>query len=108
MNQAETQQLPNRDRSRKLLLAMCIGIALAVSLGAALDNYAAGGAIGAGVGVSLGMAFSGQRREPSKPLTLVGIVLLAVGVVLLAVVMSLVVPDWWCDYPIHSLFPGCR
>jgi hypothetical protein len=36
-----------------------------------------------------------------------GIVLVAVGIVVLAVFIHLVVPHWWCDYPVLNLLPGC-
>jgi len=107
MNEEENEQPGSRDRNSRLLLGLCIGMALGISLGVALGSIPIGIAIGAGVGVSLGMAFSGQRRERSKPLTIAGILLLALGVVLLALVMSLVRPHWWCDYPVLSLVPGC-
>ncbi|MGB9299875.1 MAG: hypothetical protein WCD51_04695 [Anaerolineae bacterium] len=107
MSQAQKQQLSNLDRSRRLLLGLCVGIGVGLALGVALGSIPAGFVLGVGLGVSLGLAFSGQRREPSKPLTIVGILLLAVGIVLLAVVMSLVRPQWWCDYPILNLVPGC-
>jgi hypothetical protein len=64
-------------------------------------------AIGTGTGVSLGMAFSGRERESSRPLTIAGVALLLVGIIVLGLVMSLVLPHWWCDYPILNLFPGC-
>lgn len=107
MNQAETQQLPNRDRSRKLLLGFSIGVALGLALGLALDSMPAGLVLGIALGISLGLAFSGPRREPSKTLTIAGIVLLVLGVALLAVILSLVQPRWWCDHPVLNLLPGC-
>jgi drug/metabolite transporter (DMT)-like permease len=107
MSQAENEQPGNRDRSRRLLVGLCVGIGVGLALGVALDSIPAGFVLGVGLGVSLGLAFSGQRREPSKPLTIAGILLLAVGIVLLAVIMSLVRPQWWCDYPILNLVPGC-
>jgi len=107
MTQAENEQPNSKDRRAGFLLGFLIGIALAVSLGAALDSYPIGIGVGTGVGVSLGVAFSGQRREPSKPLTIIGIVLLVVGVALLVVILSLVRPQWWCGYPVLNLLPGC-
>ena len=107
MNQGSNEQPNSRDTRAGLLLALCIGVTLAISLGVALDSIPIGIAIGAGVGLSLGMAFSGRRQEPSRPLTIAGVVLLLVGVIVFAVVMSLVRPQWWCDYPILNLVPGC-
>jgi multidrug transporter EmrE-like cation transporter len=107
MNQTENGLPKSRDPRAGLLLGLCIGMALGVSLGVALDSIPIGIAIGAGVGVSLAMAFSGQRREPSRPLTIAGVVLLLVGILVFAVLMSLVLPRWWCDYPILNLIPGC-
>jgi len=107
MNQTPNEQPNSSDPRAGFLLAFCIGIALAISLGAALDSYPIGIAIGAGVGVSLGMAFSGRERESSRPLTIAGVALLLVGIIVLALVMSLVLPHWWCDYPILNLIPGC-
>ena len=107
MNERENEQPGSRDRNSRLLLGLCIGIALGVSLGVALDSIPIGIAIGAGVGVSLAMAFSGQRQERSRPLTIAGVALLLVGIIVFAVIMSLVQPLWWCDYPILNLLPGC-
>ena len=107
MNQTGNELPKSRDPRAGLLLGLCIGIALGVSLGVALDSIPIGIAIGAGVGVSLAMAFSGQRQEPSRPLTIAGVVLLLVGILVFAVVMSFVLPRWWCDYPITNLLPGC-
>jgi multidrug transporter EmrE-like cation transporter len=107
MEQKSAAQQNGQDRNARMALGLCIGMALGISLGVALGSIPIGIAIGAGVGVSLGMAFSGQRQEPSKPLTIVGILLLVVGIVLLAVILSLVRPQWWCDYPILNLLPGC-
>lgn len=107
MEQTPNEQPNNRDPRAGLLLGLCIGVALGVSLGVALDSIPIGIAIGAGVGVSLGMAFSGRKQEPSRPLTIAGVVLPLEGVIVFAVVMSLVRPQWWCDYPILNLLPGC-
>ena len=107
MNERYKAPPESRDPRAGLLLAFCIGIALAVSLGAALDSYPIGVAIGAGVGLSLGIAFSSPKQQSSRPLTIAGVALLLVGIIFLALVMSLVFPNWWCDYPILSLFPGC-
>jgi len=107
MNERENEQPGSRDRNSRLLLGWCIGMALGVSLGVALGSIPIGIAIGAGVGVSLGMAFSGQRQQPSRPLTIAGVVLVLVGIIVLALVMSLVLPQWWCDYPVLNLLPGC-
>ena len=52
-------------------------------------------------------AHSGQRQEPSRLLTIAGVVLLLVGVAVLAILMHLVEPMWWCQYPILNLIPGC-
>ena len=107
MSQTADGHSNNRDPRAGLLLGLCIGVALGVSLGVALDSIPIGIAVGAGVGVSLAMAFSGKRQEPSRPLTIAGVVLLLVGILVFAVVMSLVLPRWWCDYPILNLLPGC-
>ena len=107
MSQTADEQPENRDPRAGLLLGLCIGIAVGVSVGAALDCYPIGFAIGAGVGVSLGMAFSGRRQEPSRPLIIAGVVLVLVGIIVFAVLMSLALPQWWCDYPILNLLPGC-
>jgi multidrug transporter EmrE-like cation transporter len=107
MNQNGVEQPSNRDPRAGLLLGLCIGVALGISLGVALGSIPIGIAIGAGIGVSLGIAFSGRKQEPSRPLTIVGALLLLVGIVVLAVVMHLVIPQWWCSYPILNLFPGC-
>ena len=107
MNQTGKEQPSNSDPRAGLLLGLCIGVAVGVALGVALDSIPIGIAIGAGVGVSLGTAFSGKRQEPSGPLTIAGVLLLLVGIVVLAVVMHLVLPQWWCDYPILDLLPGC-
>jgi multidrug transporter EmrE-like cation transporter len=107
MDQRANEQPNNRDPRAGLLLGLCIGVALGISLGVALDSIPIGIAIGAGVGVSLGIAFSGRRQEPSKPMTIAGILLVAVGIVVLAVVMHLIFPQWWCDYPVLNLIPGC-
>jgi hypothetical protein len=40
-------------------------------------------------------------------MTIAGVLLLLVGIVVLAVIMHLVLPQWWCDYPILNLLPGC-
>ena len=107
MNHTGDDQTKSRDPRAGLLLGMLIGIALGVSLGAAFDSYPIGFAIGAGVGVSLAMAFSAQRRPASRSLTIVGVLLLLAGVIFFAAVMNLLVPHWWCDYPIFNLLPGC-
>lgn len=105
-NRTETEQ-DSRGQNARIALGLCIGLALGISLGLALHSMPIGIAIGAGVGVSFAMAFSCQRQGPSRPLTIVGVVLLLVGIIVLAVVMHLVVPNWWCDYPILNLVPGC-
>jgi len=97
----------SRGQNARIALGLCIGVALGISIGLALGSIPIGIAIGAGVGLSLGLAFSRQRQEPSRPLTNAGIVLLVVGIIVLAVVMHLVVPNWWCDYPVLNLIPGC-
>ncbi len=106
MNQRADGQYAGRDTA-KMLLGMAIGIALGLGVGLALDNIAIGAGMGVAIGASLGVAFSGRRREPSKRLTVVGVVLLLMGIVVLAVIMNLVQPHWWCDYPILNLIPGC-
>lgn len=107
MNPTGKEQPSSRDPHLGLLLGLCIGVALGISLGVALGSIPIGIAIGAGVGISLGIAFSGKRQEPSRPLTIAGALLLLVGIVVLAVLMHLVVPQWWCSYPILNLLPGC-
>ena len=107
MSQTADEQPENSDPRAGLLLGLCIGVALGVSLGVALDSIPIGIAIGAGVGASLGMAFSGRRQEPSRPLIIAGVALLFVGIIVFAVIMRLVQPQWWCDYPILNLVPGC-
>jgi hypothetical protein len=106
MNQGADAQYAGRDTA-KMLLGMAIGIALGLAVGVALENIAIGAGMGVAIGTALGVSFSGRRREPSKPLTVVGVVLLLVGIVVLAVVMNLVYPHWWCDYPVLNLIPGC-
>ena len=100
-------QQDRRDRNARMALGLCIGLALGISIGLALGSIPIGIAIGTGAGVSLGLAFSRQRQEPSRPLTIAGVVLLLVGIIVLAVVMHLVIPNWWCDYPLLNLLPGC-
>jgi multidrug transporter EmrE-like cation transporter len=107
MNQSANEQPGSRDPRAGLVLGLCIGVALGISLGVALDSIPIGVAIGVGVGVSLGMAFSGRTQEPSRPLTVAGVALLLVGIIVLALVMSLVLPHWWCGYPVLNLLPGC-
>jgi multidrug transporter EmrE-like cation transporter len=107
MTYSADEQPSNRDPRSGVLLGLCIGVALGVSLGVALDSIPIGVAIGAGVGASLATAFSARRQEPSKPLILAGVALLLVGIILLALIMSLVLPHWWCGYPILNLLPGC-
>jgi hypothetical protein len=107
VNQVSNGQHDTRDRSAKMALGLAIGLALGVSLGVALDSIPIGIAVGAGVGVSLAMAFSGKRQEPSRPLIIAGIVLMLLGIFVFAVLMSLVLPQWWCGYPILNLLPGC-
>lgn len=107
MDHKSDTQHDGRDANSRLLLALCIGVALGISLGVALGSIPIGIAIGAGVGVSLGIAFSGRRQEPSKPMTIAGILLVAVGIIVLAVFMHLVRPQLWCEYPILNLIPGC-
>ena len=107
MNERENEQPGSRDRNSRLLLGWCIGMALGVSLGVALGSIPIGIGMGAGVGAALGMAFSGRKQESSRPLTIAGVALLLVGIIVLALVMSLVRPQWWCDYPILNLLPGC-
>jgi H+/Cl- antiporter ClcA len=103
-----TDAQPNRpNRNARMALGMCIGLALGISIGLSLGNIAIGIAIGAGAGVSLGMAFSGRERDSSRPLTIAGVALLLAGIIVLVLVMSMVLPRWWCDYPILNLFPGC-
>lgn len=100
-------QQDSRDQNARMALGLCIGLALSISIGLALGSIPIGIAIGTGAGVSLGLAFSRRSREPSRPLTIAGVVLLLVGIAVLAVLMHLVVPNWWCDYPVLNLFPGC-
>jgi multidrug transporter EmrE-like cation transporter len=107
MNPESNAQQESRDQNARMALALCIGLALGISIGLALGSIPVGIAIGVGAGVSLGLAFSRQRQEPSMPLTIAGVVLLLVGIIVLAVVMHLVIPNWWCDYPVLNLFPGC-
>jgi multidrug transporter EmrE-like cation transporter len=107
MDQKPDTQQNTRDRNARMALGLCIGLALGISIGLSLGSIPIGIAIGAGVGVSLGMAFSGRERESSRPLTIAGVALLLVGIIVLALVMSLVLPHWWCDYPILNLIPGC-
>jgi multidrug transporter EmrE-like cation transporter len=107
MNQRANGQRSSGESSAKMALGMAIGITLGTAIGLALDSIAIGVAIGAGVGISLGVAFSGQRQEPSKPMTIAGVVLVAVGIVVLAIFMTLVRPQWWCQYPGLNLIPGC-
>lgn len=106
-NQRENGQRASRDTAAKMALGMAIGMALGVAIGLALDSIAIGVAIGSGLGTSLGIALSAQRQEPSMPMTIAGVVLVAVGIVVLAVIMLLVRPQWWCQYPILNLIPGC-
>ncbi len=106
MNQGAEGQYAGRDRA-KMLLGMAIGLALGLAVGLALDNIAIGAGMGVAIGAALGVAFSGRRREPSKPLTVVGVVLLLFGIVVLAIIMHLVEPQWWCEYPILNLIAGC-
>ncbi len=106
MNQGAEGQYAGLD-TPKMLLGMAIGMALGLAVGLALDNIAIGAGMGVAIGTALGVAFSGPRREPSKPLTVVGVVLLLVGIFVLAIVMHLVQPQWWCEYPILNLIPGC-
>jgi hypothetical protein len=106
MNQEAQGRYAGRDPA-KMLLGMAIGIALGLAVGLALDNIAIGAGMGVAIGTALGVNFSGRRREPSKALTVVGVVLLLIGIIVLAIVMSLVYPQWWCDYPVLNLIPGC-
>jgi multidrug transporter EmrE-like cation transporter len=106
MNHGADGQYAGRDTA-KMLLGMAIGLALGLAVGLALDNIAIGAGMGIAIGTALGVAFSGRRREPSRPLTILGVVLLLVGIVVLAIIMSLVEPQWWCDYPVLNLIPGC-
>jgi multidrug transporter EmrE-like cation transporter len=107
MDQKSDTQHDRRAQNAKMALGLCIGMALGVSLGVALGSIPIGIGMGAGVGAALGIAFSGRKRESSRPLTIAGVVMLLVGIIVLALVMSLVLPHWWCDYPILNLFPGC-
>jgi multidrug transporter EmrE-like cation transporter len=107
MNQRADGQHASRDTGAKMALGMAIGMALGFAIGLALDNIAIGVAIGAGLGISFGVAFSGQRQEPSKPLTIAGVFLVLFGIVVLAIMMHLIEPQWWCQYPILNLIPGC-
>jgi hypothetical protein len=106
MNQGANTQYAGRDTA-KMLLGMAIGIALGLAVGVTLDNIAIGAGMGVAIGTALGVSLSGRRREPSKALTVVGVVLLLVGIVVLAIVMNLAYPQWWCDYPVLNLIPGC-
>lgn len=107
MNQRVNGQDTGRDAVAKMGLGMVVGMALGFGVGLALDSIAIGAGIGAALAVSLGIAFSGRRREPSKPLTIASVVFLFVGIVVLAMIMHLVQPHWWCDYPVLNLIPGC-
>ena len=106
MNQGANRQYTGRDPA-KMLLGMAIGIALGLAVGVTLDNIAIGAGMGVAIGTALGVSFSGRRREPSKVLTVVGVVLLLMGIVVLVIVMNLTYPHWWCDYPVLNLIPGC-
>ena len=107
VNQVSNGQHDTRDRSAKMALGLAIGLALGVPIGLALDSIPIGIAIGTSLGVSLGLALSGRRQEPSKPLVIAGVVLLLAGIIVFAAVMHLVLPQWWCGYPILNLLPGC-
>ena len=107
MTHSANEQPENRDNRAGLLLAFLIGIAVAVSVGVALDCLPIGIVIGAGVGLPLGIAFTGQEQQTPRPLTIAGVVLLLAGVIMFAAMMSLVLPRWWCDYPIINLLSGC-
>ncbi len=106
MNYGADGQYAGRDTA-KMLLGMAIGLTLGLAVGLALDNIAIGAGMGIAIGAALGVAFSGRRREPSRPLTILGVVLLLVGIVVLATIMNLVEPQWWCDYPVLNLTSGC-
>ena len=106
MNHGADGQYAGRDTA-KMLLGMAIGLALGLAVGLALDNIAIGAAIGGGIGVSLGVAFSQGRREPSKPMTIAGVLLVVAGIIVLAIMLHLIQPQWWCDYPVLNLVPGC-
>jgi multidrug transporter EmrE-like cation transporter len=107
MVQESDTEKNDQDTNARMALGLVIGMALGVALGVALDSIPIGIAIGAGIGVSLGAAFSGRRPEPSRPLTVAGVVLVLAGVLVLAVMMHLVLPRWWCGYPVLNLLPGC-
>jgi MFS family permease len=106
MNEGAAGQYTGRDTA-KMLLGMAIGISLGLAVGLALGNIAIGAGMGVAIGGSLGVAFSGRRRERSKPLAVVGVVLLLVGIIVLGIVLNLVYPYWWCEYPVLNLIPGC-
>ena len=107
MNHKVDAQRDSRDVGAKMVMGMAIGMALGFAIGLVLDSIPIGVAIGSGLGVSFGLAFSGQSQEPSKPMTIAGVVLVAVGIVVLAIVLHLIQPQWWCQYPILNLIPGC-
>lgn len=106
MNHGAEGRYPRRDAAR-MLLGMAIGLPLGLSVGLALENIAIGAGMGIAIGTALGVALSGRRREPSRLLTVLGVVLLLVGIVVLATIMSLIEPQWWCEYPVLNLLPGC-
>jgi multidrug transporter EmrE-like cation transporter len=107
VEQKSNVQQNDRDHNARMALGMCIGLALGISIGVSLGSIPIGVAIGTGTGVALGMALSSRERQPSGPLTIAGVALLLVGIIVLALVMSLVLPHWWCHYPVLSLLPGC-
>lgn len=106
MNHGADGQYAGRDTA-KMLLGMAIGLALGLAVGLALDNIAIGAGMGIAIGTALGVAFSGRRREPSRPLTIAGVLLVVAGIIVLAIMLHLIQPQWWCDYPVLSLVPGC-
>jgi hypothetical protein len=106
MNHGAGGQYASRDAAR-MLLGMAIGLTLGLAVGLTLDNIAIGAGMGIAIGAALGVALSGRRREPSRPLTVLGVVLLLVGIVVLAIIMNLIEPQWWCEYPVLNLLPGC-
>jgi len=107
MNQIPNNQQSSANAGARMGLGTAIGMALGLLIGLLLDSTALGFGMGVALGAAMGLALSGQKREPSKPLTIAGILLLAVGIALLALILSLVRPQWWCDYPILNLLPGC-
>ena len=107
MNQTANTEPSRANAGARMGLGTAIGMAMGLLIGLLLDSSALGLGMGVALGAAMGLALSGQRQQPSRPLTIVGVVLVLVGIVFLAVIMSLVRPQWWCDHPVLNLFPGC-